>query len=85
MSVNAVFFVKELRHIANGSPENMAEVSLGAAFGTYLKGLPGGDDANKDWSKYTPSGDIKLMITNPPAIDEFEIGGVYEVTFKKLK
>ena len=90
MSVQAMFFVKELRHIASGGPENMAEVTLGAAFGTYLNGLQsaqGGamDDCNKDWSKYTPSGEIKMMITNPAAIDQFEIGGVYQITFEQVK
>lgn len=84
MTVEAVFFVKEIRHIAGNGPDNMAEVTLGAAFGTYLKGLAG-DDANKDWSKYTPSGEHKMLITNPGAIDQFEIGGVYKLTFEQLK
>lgn len=85
MSVTAMFFVKELRHIASGGPENMAEVTLGAAFGSYLKGLSKDEEANKDWSKYTPSGEIKMMITNPGAIDQFEIGGVYKLTFEQVK
>ncbi len=90
MTVEAMFFVKELRHIASGGPENMAEVTLGAAFGTYLQKLEsaqGGalEDCNKDWSKYTPSGEIKMMITNPGAIDQFEIGGVYKLTFEQMK
>lgn len=84
MSVQAVFFVKELKHIASGGPENIAEVTLSAAFGSYLKGLPGGDEMNKDWSKYTPCGEIKLTITNPAAIEEFDIGGVYKTTFEKV-
>lgn len=85
MSVQAMFFVKELRHIASGGPENTAEVTLGAAFGSYLKGLTPDEQANKDWSKYTPSGEIKMMITNPAAIDQFEIGSVYQITFEQVK
>lgn len=29
-------------------------------------------DANKSWSKYTPSGEISMTITNPTALDWFE-------------
>lgn len=85
MTVTAMFFVKEVKHIATGGPENCAEVAMSAAFGSYLKGLPGTDEANKDWSKYTPSGEIKMMITNPGAVDQFELGGVYKVTFEQVK
>lgn len=85
MSVTAMFFVKELRHIASGGPDNMAEVTLGAAFGSYLKGLSNDEEANKDWAKYTPSGEVKMMITNPAAIDHFEIGEVYKLTFEHIK
>jgi len=27
---------------------------------------------NKDWSLYTPSGSIQMMITNPPAFEFFK-------------
>ena len=53
---------------------------MGAAFGSYLRGLPEG---NGDWSKWTPSGDLSITITNPSAIKQFEIGEVYLLTFER--
>lgn len=39
------------------------------------------DDANKNWSQYTPSGSIELAITNPDAVRQFTVGGYYYVDF----
>jgi len=40
-----------------------------------------GNAENATWSKYTPSGDVRLTITNPAAIDAFELGKSYFVDF----
>lgn len=37
--------------------------------------------ANKDWSKYTPQGELKMTITNPGAIEQFELGKEYYLDF----
>lgn len=39
------------------------------------------DGANSQWSKYTPSGEISLTITNPEAYKQFELGKAYFVDF----
>ncbi|MCC6479988.1 MAG: hypothetical protein IT552_12360 [Sphingomonadaceae bacterium] len=81
MTVQAMFYVKEINHRATQSPGDVnVEIKMGAAFGTYLKGLPEG---NSDWSKWTPSGDLSITITNPAAIEQFAIGEVYSLTFEK--
>lgn len=81
MSVQAMFYVKEINHRATGQPDQVnVEVKLGAAFGAYLNGLPEG---NGDWSKWTPAGELSMTITNPAAVDQFEIGVVYRLTFDK--
>ena len=81
MSVQAMFYVKEINHRATGQPEQVnVEVKLAAAFGSYLNGLPEG---NSDWSKLTPAGELSMTITNPAAVDQFEIGSVYRLTFDK--
>lgn len=36
---------------------------------------------NYTWSKATPSGEVKLYITNPAAHEAFELGKTYLVTF----
>jgi hypothetical protein len=82
MSVQAMFYVKEINHRATNQADAVnVEVKLAAAFGSYLQGLPEG---NGDWSKYTPSGEHSMTITNPAAIEQFEIGAVYKLTFDKV-
>ncbi|WP_439611522.1 hypothetical protein [Reyranella sp.] len=85
MTVQAMFYVKEKREMTTGGkdPDRVVEVTLAAAFGTYLKGLPE-NEANKEWSKYTPTGELKMTITNPAAFDQFDIGCVYKLSFDKV-
>ena len=39
------------------------------------------DEANKDWSRWTPSGELRLTITNPDAYEQFKLGKAYFVDF----
>ena len=39
------------------------------------------DSENRDWSKYTPAGSISMNITNAGALDYFEVGNEYTLTF----
>ena len=83
MTVRAMFYVSEINHRTTGDRTAVnAQIKMSAAFGTYLKGLPEG---NGDWSKYTPSGELAITITNPAAIEQFEIGEVYSLTFEKAE
>lgn len=41
------------------------------------------DDPNHSYSKYTPSGEITLSITNPAAFEQFVVGEIYDVTFEE--
>lgn len=50
-----------------------------------LSPVIGGSEENKSFSMYTPSGAIKLHITNPDALDFFEPAAEYEVTFRKVE
>lgn len=38
-------------------------------------------DENKPWSQFTPQGTVELHITNPAAVAQFVVGGVYYVDF----
>lgn len=73
MNVQAKFWVKEITHHHNGNSaaDQAATVKLAPVF----------DDANKDWSKWTPQGEISMMITNPSAIAAFELGKKYLIEF----
>lgn len=76
MTVRAKFWVSEIRHQGPNSSEAdpVATVTMQPVFGDT--------DENADWSKYTPSGKIEMCITNPNAIEQFEVGGEYLVTFE---
>lgn len=37
---------------------------------------------NKDWAEYTPSGLMRLQITNPAALEQFQQGRAFTVTFE---
>ncbi len=38
-------------------------------------------EGNESWSKWTPSGQISMTISNPPALEQFEVGKDYIVDF----
>lgn len=42
-----------------------------------------GNPENKSWSKWTPSGEVRLFVTNPDAIAQFEPGKSYYVDFTR--
>lgn len=39
------------------------------------------DEANKQWSQYTPQGKVEMHITNPAALEQFPIGSHFYVDF----
>ena len=74
MTVRAKFRVKGINYIDTASPDHVyVEVTLHAVYGD--------GKGNESWSKATPQGDIKMMITNPPAIEAFDLGKSYFVDF----
>lgn len=40
-------------------------------------------DENKQWSQFTPSGQLTMTITNPEAYEQFEVGVEYYLTIEK--
>jgi hypothetical protein len=81
-TVKAKFWVKDVTHHHNGQPDGdqvCATVKLAPCFGSY----PGGDsEENKSFSKWTPQGEVTMMITNPEAIEFFELGKPYYIDFR---
>ncbi|WP_421849926.1 hypothetical protein [Oricola sp.] len=78
--VRAKFWCKKIEYVHNppgGDPAaTMAEI-------TFEPVYPQGEDdtTNKEWSRWTPSGEIKMTVTNPAAIARFEGGRSYYVDF----
>lgn len=48
-----------------------------------LTAVTGTSEENKTYSMYTPRADFKIHITNPDALDFFEAGEEYVLTFTK--
>lgn len=57
------------------TPVETVQVTLQPVYGG------GDDDANKQWSKWTPSGQLQLSITNPLIFPELVPGRTFYVDF----
>jgi hypothetical protein len=57
---------------------NMREVTLRPVYSSDK------NDPNYSYSHATPSGEIRLTITNPNAFSEFEFGKDYDVVFTEV-
>lgn len=77
MKVQAKFWVSQINHQAPRSNEadSVATIEMQPVYG----------EGNEDWSKYTPSGKLEMTVTNPAAIDQFELGGEYLLTFERAE
>ncbi len=42
-------------------------------------------EENKEWSVWTPSGEVSMTINNPDAYKQFELGGAYYIDFTLIK
>ncbi|MGO7560552.1 hypothetical protein ACC754_14000 [Rhizobium johnstonii] len=73
--VRAKFRCLSVTHFADNGPDPtpQAEIRFTAVYGN--------GEENKSWSKWTPSGELKMMVTNPSAIEAFELGKSYYLDF----
>lgn len=71
MAIQCVMFVQSMKQ--NSHDKESREIEFGV--------ISRGDHA-KEWSKYTPSGRATLYVTNPAAIEQFEVGKEYLLTFE---
>lgn len=42
------------------------------------------EGSNSSWSKYTPSGELRLEITNPEAFNQIQLGKTFSVTLAEV-
>lgn len=76
MTVRAKFQCLEIKHHhVPGSDAQSVHVEV------RLVPVYGNGKDNASWSKYTPSGELKMTITNPPAAEAFDIGKEYFLDF----
>jgi hypothetical protein len=76
MTVRAKFYVTQINHIYNGGGTEIVQVKMAPIF-EGKDGVDGNTNENRMFSKYSPSGSFELMITNPDAFQQFEIGKNY--------
>ena len=75
MSVRAKMKCYGVQHLQDGQPDTtLADIRLMPVYDDK-------DPTNKAWSKATPAGEVRLLVTNPEAIAAFEIGKSYFVDF----
>ncbi len=79
MSVRAMMRVtgrNELRqHGSEGSDPTTVIVTLQPIYD---------DGVNSSWSKYTPSGELTLSITNAAAFGQIKLGSTFSVTLEEV-
>lgn len=73
MNVRAKFVVRSVKKQPHLGDDGFIEVEMDAA----TQG-----EENKAWSKWTPSGQLKMTITNPNVFDAFEEGKSVYLTFE---
>ncbi len=80
MSVRAKMKCTEIATRENNRyDQTTRELIPGTAETVKLTAVAG--DENKPWSMYTPSGSVEIAITNPDAVKQFKVGGLYFVDF----
>jgi hypothetical protein len=59
--------------------------TAGSVNGSVVKLAAVAGDENKEWSRYTPWGNLEMQIDNPAAMDQFVVGKDYILTFEKCE
>lgn len=75
MSVVAKFRVSSIEDFGYSK-----QIKLSAVY----EGSLGENEENKRFTKATPSGEIKMMVDNPYASDQFEVGQEWYITFEPV-
>ena len=76
MAVRAKFYVTSIELFSE--PRDTGKVSLSAV-------ITDRSETNKSWSKWTPSGNLTMHITNPDAFKEFQLGKTYYIDFSEAE
>ena len=75
MTVEARFTLNEKKETWAGEGNRSCTMLFAAVWGN--------GKGNESWSKTTPSGQLTMTVTNPPAIDYFKIGTTYRLILEE--
>jgi len=90
MAVKARFWVQKIEKVVSGSaaPGQVPNLNMWVSLAPVVRstGQPG-DGQNKDWSKYTPAGEVRMCLTAEGAQKWFEdrIGKDVSITFDDVE
>lgn len=76
MNVRAKFHLVEITLTPSTDVDNDSPVAA-------LRFMAARGKDNESWSKWTPSGELRMTITNPAAAAAFELGQHYYLDFTK--
>lgn len=65
----------EMTGITKGGTIDQVQVTLQPVYADS----DGDEKANAEWSKWTPSGELRMVITNPAAYEQIKLGKAYFV------
>lgn len=84
MSVKAKFKCTKVEPYSNdgGKTTDGKIINMSAVIGYNADGSR--IDENESWSKYTPSGNLSISITNPEAFEQFQEGKDYYLVFDEV-
>ncbi len=74
--VRGKFCVQSIKRFSYS--QTAAEVTLSAVYDD-------GTEENRRYAKATPSGDIRMVIDNPPALEAFALGKTFYVDFTPVE
>lgn len=66
------------------SVELHQDTSVPTSIAVKLQPIFNVEGANASWSKWTPSGQLELTITNPNVYDSIKVGGTFSVTLAEV-
>lgn len=78
MSVKAKFKIEGLVDYTKSTDRD-------PAIHVFMSAVTSDSEENKTWSKWTPSGNLELYITNPECFNKFTIGKEYYLTIDEAE
>lgn len=79
MAVTAKMKVEHIRAFEEGHPTEYRQITLRPVYS------PDPASPNYSWSKWTPSGQLDMTITNPAAFHQFRLGATFLLTFEEVE
>jgi len=81
--MRAKFIVNEVSDVSYRGGSSCQKLTMAPVTDTHYKG--DGENEDNTFARYTPSGEIRLSITNPNLKGEIEAGDIFYIDFIKAE